>query len=72
MISDGKKWHYLVVKGLSELYRGKTLNNDGDFYCVNCFHSFSTKNKLKHKNVCKNRDYCYIEMPKKKRKHIKI
>ena len=65
MIIDGKKWHYLAVKSLSTLFRGITSNNSGNFYCINCFHLFRTKNKLKkHKNVCKNHDYCYIEMSK--------
>ena len=27
VISDGKKWHYLAVKKLSELFRGITGNN---------------------------------------------
>ena len=50
MITDGKKWHYLAVKRLSALFRGITYNN-GDFYCLNCFHSFTTENKLtKHKS----------------------
>ena len=39
MITDGKKWHYLTVKGLSALLRGVTSNDHGDFYCLNCFHS---------------------------------
>ena len=47
MITDGKKWHYLTVKNLSSLLRGITSNHDGDFYCLNCFHSYSTKEKLK-------------------------
>ena len=47
MITDGKKWHYLAVKSLSALLRGIASNNNGDFYCLNCFHSYSTKNKLK-------------------------
>ena len=35
-----------------------------DFYCLNCFHSFATKNKLKsHKRVCENEDVCNIIMP---------
>ena len=39
----------------------------GYFCCLNCLHSFSTENKLKeHKSVCKNHDYCYIDMPKDK------
>ena len=30
MITDGKTWHYLAVKKLSSLLRGKTSNHDGD------------------------------------------
>ena len=59
MITDGKKWNYLAVKKLSALLRGITSKHEGDFYCLNCFHSFRTENKLKkHKNVCENHDYC--------------
>ena len=66
MITDGEKWHHLAVKRLSALCRGKTLKNIGDSYCLNCLHSFRRENKLKTaENVCKNHDYCYIEMPKK-------
>ena len=69
MITDGKKWHYLAVKSLSALFKGKTSNNNGDFYCIKCFHSFRTENDLKkHKNVCKNHDNCCIEMPKEEKK----
>ena len=39
MISDGQKWHYLVVKKLSRLLRGITYNHKEDFYCLNVFHS---------------------------------
>ena len=46
MITDGKKWHYLAVKKLSALFRGITSKHDGDFYCLNCFYSYSTENKL--------------------------
>ena len=43
-----------------------------DFYCINCFHLFRTKDKLKkHINVCKNHDYCYIEMRKDYNKILK-
>ena len=56
-------------KILEELLRGITSKHDGDFYCLNCFHSYSTKEKLKkHKNVCENHDYCYVEMPEKDNK----
>ena len=69
MMTDGKKWHYLAVKKMSALLRGITSNNNGDFYCLNCFHSYSTKDKLKkHKDVCKNHDCCYVEMPKEDNK----
>ena len=64
MITDGEKWHYLAVKRLSALFREITGNNHGDFYCLNCFHSYTTKNKLKkHKKVCENYDHCRVEMP---------
>ena len=46
MITDGEKWHCLVVENLSGLLGGVTSNHNGDFYCLNCFHSYSTKNKL--------------------------
>ena len=56
-------WHYLAVKRFSALFRGVTGNNDGDFYCLNCFQSCTTEYKLKkHKKVCENHDYCYAEM----------
>ena len=48
MIADAKKWHYLAVKKLSVLLRGITSNHVGDFYCLNCFHSYSTENNLKN------------------------
>ena len=61
MINDGKKWHYLAVKSLSALLRGIKSNHKEDFHCLNCFHSYTTKNKLKkHENVCKNHDYCCV------------
>ena len=54
MISDGQKWHYLVVKNLSGLSRGITSNHKEDFYCLNCFHSYRTENKLEaHKKYVK-------------------
>ena len=47
MITDGEKFHYLAVKSLSALFRGITGNNNGDFYCLNCFQSYTTEHKLK-------------------------
>ena len=72
MISDGQKWHYLVVKNLSGLLRGITSNHKGDFYCLNCFHSYRTENKLEaHKKICENHGYCHVEMPTKNNNIIK-
>ena len=72
MITDGKKWHYLAVKSLSALFRGITSNNNGDFYCLNCFHSYRTENKLKkHEKVCNDHDYCCVEMPDEFNKMLK-
>ena len=66
MITDNKKWHYLFVKRLPALLNRITSNHNGSFYCLNCFYSFRTKNALKkHENLCKNHDYCYVEMPNK-------
>ena len=47
---------------LSALLRGITSKHNGDFYCLNCLHSFRTKNKLEsHKEACKI--FCSIIMP---------
>ena len=52
-------WHYLAVKKLSTLLRGITSTHHGDFYYLNCLHSFRTKNKLKSlEKACKNKDFC--------------
>ena len=65
MITDGKKWDYLVVTYLSALFKGKLSNHHEDFYCLKCFNSYTTKNKLKeHEKICNNHDSCHIEMPK--------
>ena len=72
MISNGENWHYLVVKSLSGLLTGITSNHKEDFYCLNCFHSYRTKNKLEeHKKICENHDYCHVEIPNKDINKIK-
>ena len=64
MRGNGENWHYLAVKSLSRLLRGITSNHDSDYYCLNCFHSYRTENKLNvHKKICENHEYCNIEMP---------
>ena len=71
------KWHYIALKSdsidngfnrpirsLSKLFRGITSNNNRDFYCLGCLHSFRTDNALKrHERLCNNHNYCHIEMP---------
>ena len=65
MIADEtSNWHYLAVKNISGLLRGITSNHNGDFYCLNCFHSYTTKKKLrKHERICNDNDFCYLKMP---------
>ena len=51
-------------KKLSTL--GITSKHNGYFYCLTCFNSYGTEEKLKkHRNRCDNHDYCYVEMPEK-------
>ena len=72
MITNGEKWHYLTVKNLPGLLRGITSTHKEDFYCLNCFRSYRTKNKLEvHKEICENHKYCNIEMPNKDNNTIK-
>ena len=55
MISNDENWHYLAVKSLPRFLRDITSNHDDDYYCLNCFHSYKTENKLNvHKKICEN------------------
>ena len=65
MITDGTTiWHYLAIKNISGLLRGITSNHNGDFYCLNCFHSFRTEAKLKkHERICYDNKFCFLKMP---------
>ena len=65
MITDGNKWHYLTIINLSGLLAKKSSNYGGDFYCLNFFNWYTTKNKLiEHEEICNNHDSCHIQMPK--------
>ena len=71
-VNDGEKRHCLTLKSLPALLRGLTSNHNGDFYCLNCLRSYSTKNRLeKHKEECFDHDYCYVEMPNEGNKTLK-
>ena len=79
MITNGEQWHYIALKcvrtddGFNRpirsffwLFSGITANHHGDFYCLNCLHSFRTDNALKrHEKLCDNDDYRDVEMPTK-------
>ena len=72
MISNGENWHYIVVKSLPGLLKGITSSYNEDFYCLNCFCAYTTKNKLEeHKKMCENKKYCHAKMPNEDDKIIK-
>ena len=59
-------------KSISKLLNGITSKHNGDFYCLNCFHSYRTKNKLiKHQRLCKDHDFCNVKMPNENNKILK-
>ena len=73
MITDSdNNWHYLTVKSISRLLRGITSNHDGDFYCLNSFHSYTPKKRLeKHERICKDHDFCHVKMPNENNEILK-
>ena len=63
MIPNGEGWHYLAVNKLPALLRGITSKHHGDFYCLNCLHSFVTENKREsHEKLCENKGFCNVAM----------
>ena len=60
------------MKSISALFRGITSNNNGYFYCLSCFHSYRTKERLKkHERLCSKNDYCHVKMLKEDNKILK-
>ena len=60
------------MESISKLLNGITSNHNGDCCCLNCSHSFRTKNKLKkHEKICRNHDFCYVKMPDESNKILK-
>ena len=48
MITDGTDiWHYIAIKKIPALLPGVSSTHDGDYYCLNCFHSYRTESSLK-------------------------
>ena len=62
-----------TTKSISKLFNKITSSNTtNQYYCLNCFHSFRTENKLKEDElVCENHEYCEIVMSDDKNKIIK-
>ena len=54
------------------MLKGISSNHKEDFYCLNCFNSYTSKNKLKeHEEICNNHDSYHIEMSKQVEKILK-
>ena len=72
MISNGKKQSYLAVTNLSPLLQRIPSNHKENFDCLNCFNSYTSKNKLReHEEICNNHDSYRIEMTKQVQKILK-
>ena len=51
-------------KKLSVLLRGITSKYHNDFYCLNCIHSFATKNEREsYKKLSENKVFCHVVIP---------
>ena len=68
------RWQKMALsccEKLSVLFREIIPNNNVDFYCVNCYHSYSTKNKLEKHKKRNDHDHCYVEIPNSNSKILK-
>ena len=64
-------WHYLAIKSIPGLLRFITSTNHGDFYCLNCLHSYRTLNVLKNnEKLCENHDYSNMKINNEDNKYI--
>ena len=62
MITDGEKWYYLAVKSISGLLRRITSNRNGGFYCLSCFHPYTTEEKLRnHEQICNDHEFWHLK-----------
>ena len=71
MITETRKWHFLVVKNISTLLHGLMSKHNYDRYCVNCLHTFRTESKTKSHEVCKNHHNCHVKMSEARTKILK-
>ena len=64
--SEGRGMTLSCSKKLSALLKGITCKHHGNFYCLNCLHSFTMKNKLEcHEKLFENKGFCNIVIPSK-------
>ena len=70
MIPNGEGWHSSSKK-LSTLLRGIKSKYHGDFYCLNCLHSFTTEIKREsHQKVyVKIKIFVTLQCPLKAQKY---
>ena len=70
MITDGiDTSHYLAIKRIPALLRDISSTHNGDHYCLNCFHSYRTEEKLKaHEELCANNNFILIKTSTKDKK----
>ena len=66
-INDSKQRKRRMVLSRSKetiyIIKRNNMKHHGDFYCLNCLHSFRTENNLKsHEKVCEKKDFCGIVM----------
>ena len=65
LITDGKKFHYVLIKDMSKLFASEISNNkEKKYFCKRCLMNFRSEEKLKeHKVLCNKCDKGYIKMP---------
>ena len=59
------------ITSIPNLLRGVSSTHQGNYYCLNCFHSYRTESTLKrHEEICINNKFTLIKMPTEDKKYI--
>ena len=63
------KYQHYETNSISKLFNKITsTNTTNDCYCLNCFKSYTTENKLEELElICDNNEYCQMIMPDQKK-----
>ena len=75
MLSDGRTHHYTLITNLQALVQKvrNKVNRWANDLCRNCFHVFSTLERLeKHRKICMEFESTIINMPTEKESQIKF